>query len=186
MIFIGHAQQSSFRNHDSTNLDFAINDVGINQYLQIKKYLGEDVLKEIDSNILKPDWVHAVVINKKRTEYFKLVLWEGSECCQYFEIGYNTSKISQKKIPCNYDHFVSNNGIKLGVSFAKFKKIFPLSRFAKKSMGKFVIYTFSIIDEESTRFRKKPIYSYVSQYVFLDNRLLKFGFGNIFMIPDTN
>lgn len=185
-LLTGFSQTGSLQAaSDSNIIDYAINDIGVNEYNTVKEKLGQQVIDEIDRSASenKDVWIHAKVFSKDLRKQFVLYLQEGSACCQYFEVSYTKQPVKAKGIITKFEDFESDNGIKLGIDTAALMKKLPL-RFMRSISGKQVIFAYTIYEEEDNKIidRKR----YIAQYVFKDNKLVKFGFGNIYAIPNED
>jgi hypothetical protein len=169
-------------NCQGTVIDYAINQIGINEYDNVKKYLGKKVIDEINQSSKEDDlWIHAKVLNKSKTKYFILYLQEGSSCCQYFEVGYNKQTKMNTNVTTNYTDFISDNKVRLGLDTVEFKKLLSLP-FTRHYTTDATTFNFSI--QEQDQGKLLDFKRYVSEYVFVKNKLIKFGFGNIYSIPN--
>lgn len=185
-LLTGFSQTGSLQAaSDSNIIDYAINDIGINEYKTVKEKLGQQVIDEIDRSASenKDVWIHAKVFSKDKRKQFVLYLQEGSACCQYFEVSYAKQPVKAKENIISYEDFETDNGIKLGIDTAALMKRLHLP-FMKSISEKQVIFTYTIYEEVDNKIidRKR----YIAQYVFKNNKLVKFGFGNIYAIPNES
>ncbi|MEJ7609950.1 MAG: hypothetical protein WKF88_02095 [Ferruginibacter sp.] len=164
-------------------IDYAINDIGLNEYSNIKKHIGKPALNQLKKSAKegKEIWIQTQIISKDFGKYFRLVLQEGSACCQYFEVGYNSKQIKGKKFTSFYKDFISDNSIRLGIDTTNFRNNLTNSNLVRNVENDTTTYNYLV--EEPINSGEKKYYKYVSEYVFVKNRLVRFGFGTIPTFP---
>jgi hypothetical protein len=162
--------------NDSSKVDTKICGARIDQPSSIRKHLSEKVFHLLRDNQYKREqnsFPYFLLENKNATQTLKITLFPGNDCCQLFSISKNRSnhfiRDSNYVIRTNFKEFVTENGVKIGISKKRFLSVFSKKNFEYEKKG----------DKEIYKLPLSP-YSpdgYVAFYIFVDSKLQKFAFG---------
>jgi outer membrane lipoprotein-sorting protein len=129
---------------------------------------------------LKHDYTLFELSNNLQTEHLQLTLVPAAETetDTFYTVKVNPVYISKKSVmeATEFEHFVTENGIYLGMSFDDFYKRYSRISFDKIQLGEFDIYRFygdPQIDPETDN----VTYNYIALYKFCNNMLMEFLFG---------
>lgn len=165
---------------DTCVVDISINNLSIDDSSSIAKALGNI------QNAKKYKWTFSgddegiFLLNNSGTKYLKMVqtLGAGGKSFDFFEVGYKSEK-KNAKINYNksqYPDFITESGIKLGISKETFFKI--KGHKLKHKKGQEEMFYININDFDNCDYDKKLGEStFELWWVFRKGILVKFGFG---------
>ena len=101
-----------------------------------------------------------------------------TETDTFYTVKVNPAYLSKKSVyeGTAFEHFVTENGVYLGMSFDDFYKRYSRIRFDKIQLGEFDIYRF-YGDPQFDPETEEVTYNYIALYKFCNNMLMEFLFG---------
>ena len=135
---------------------------------RIENMKREDFIEDYDFGILKLESA-----NKK--ECLDIIVTPGNSCCQIFKI-YSQKNVLTKKLETKCNSFVTENGVKLGITIKEFFNKYDPRLFEIIYLRDFYIlkYKGGLIEEDDDQI----YFNYISLYKFRNSRLEAFIFGN--------
>ncbi len=129
-----------------------------------------------------PDWYFILVSNQN--QICKLLFYPGSynDEFSYFKVYKESSSsidgLKFKQIES--DQFITESGIKLGLSKEELFKIKGKNYSKELSQINEIVYSFDFDSELHDFLVQKNQAGYIAKYKFMDNKLVEFGFGYIY------
>jgi hypothetical protein len=129
-----------------------------------------------------PDWFILLVSNQNQV--FKLWFYPGGYADEfsYFEVyqGSNPDLEGLKFKRIKSDHFITESGIRLGISKEELFEIKGNNYSNEHSTENEIIYSFDSDSELHDFLMRKNEAGYIAKYKFVENELVEFGFGYIY------
>lgn len=128
-----------------------------------------------------PDWYILLVNNQNQV--FKLWFYPGgyADEFEYFEVNHGSSSSIEglKFKQIESDQFITESGIRLGISKEELFEIKGKNYSNELSTANEIIYSFGPDSELHDFLKQKNAAGYEAKYKFINNRLVKFEFGYI-------
>lgn len=156
--------------------DLKINNLEIVNPNSIIKNIG-DLKKYLENS--KMDLPSVTFFNNNKSIKITLVTFPGSSYNDVYQfiIENNDSKIVKKEKVLKYDDFITENGIKLGITKEEIVKI-KGSNFKLKKNNDCIVLSYIINDYKKSDFLKRyNMPSYFMEYTIKNDILIKFKFG---------
>jgi hypothetical protein len=165
---------------DTCVVDISINNLTIDDSSSIGKALGNIRNANKYKWTLSDDDEGIFLLNYSGTKYLKMeqTLSAGGKAFDFFEVGYKNERKNPKIIynKSQYPDFITESGIKLGISKDRFFKIKGHKLKLKK--GKDEMFYKNINDFDNCAYNKKLGEStFELWWIFRKGVLIKFGFG---------
>lgn len=169
------------KNRNIGKTDKSICGAAIDNPASIQQNLSGKIARLLRNNEYKRtqfSFPYFLLANKKKTEILNITLFPGNDCCQLFSVSRiekeRYSSDSSYTINTNHKYFITNNGIKLGVSKIFFWTVFEKNRFVCIKSGATEIFKTTLPGDDPA--------GYVAYYVFRNDLLEKYSFG--INVPD--
>jgi len=135
-----------------------------------------DIMPLLDADADLPD---AYLINKSGNEYIQVIFFPGSEANSFsqFVVGYSSDlshHASLKPIP--FDGFITESGIRLSLSKEDVIAKKGMSYKEQMNSGQQIL-TYELSDNTSDFLKRYNMPSYITEYWFKDDKLIKYKFG---------
>jgi len=158
------------------SVDISISGIFLDDSETVKAIIGEDI------DLIEPSdfFPHLKVVNKSNTELLILIAHPGSVLNTFNEVIVRKKGEQENgqsiKMP-SISHFVTGNNIRLGISSGELVNILgKAQRTDKIDTKNKVVYEIGDFDKsEFLKYYNMPYY--YGEYVFIDDKLVKFKFG---------
>ncbi len=145
----------------------------------IYNYLGDNSLAKQMQSVAKDKYFRAddcgffTISSANRKESLEATVTPGNSCCQIFKVTFSPKK-SNSILKTNCEGFITENGIRLGMSSYEFFHIYPPDLFEVIFFGDSYILRFKggLVETENEIY-----FDYISLYKFTANKLDAFVFG---------
>jgi opacity protein-like surface antigen len=137
---------------------------------------------------LKFDKSEITVVNKKVGQYFAVgsQLHDGTNWNHVFIVGYLASKKNKSNDFLTNDLFQADKGIALGMNYNDLKNIMKMEASVNTSKDSIRMLRYYYYDFQDYQYEYYGIPKYMIAFKFVDNKLVKFGFGNYFDFFDND
>lgn len=153
--------------------DVSISKISLLDTLNIKSFLGQNVMSNFQGGVMKS----ALFSNQLRNETLEVIFHPGSNIYEFSEFSVFKSKNEDAKTTVNIQNFITESGVTLNMNIKTLLKIKgkPAS---EKTLDSLIIYEYVIDDYKTSQFLKKynlPFYR--ARYYFENLILVRFEFG---------
>ncbi|HCS20254.1 MAG TPA: hypothetical protein DIW47_06780 [Bacteroidetes bacterium] len=153
--------------------DTSIGQISLNNTKNVRKYLGEDAMKRLIDNGLPNSFVLSSDSKQRLTFYFHP--GNVKNCFSEFQVNY-TKQPDRKARLCTDTVFVTESGIKLGMSMGEIRSI--KGEPDSVSNGKMTVLYYQIIDQKNSLFLQRYRYPcYYANFTFKNGFLIEYKFG---------
>ena len=178
-----HAQKSLRRANKFKVLDTSVSGIKYNNAISIyDSLLSEKKNNDQNYKRAKSNYSLFELTNTSKTEYVNLNIIPGDDSSRNdssytFKVYYGFDKANQSEAGNTKTvHFITENGVYLGMSFKEFSSIYPFIMFDKIHLGEFDIYRF-YGDRSMDEMGNITSFNYIALYKFYNNTLVEFLFG---------
>ena len=153
--------------------DVSISKIYLLDTLNIKSFLGQNVMSNLQGGVMKS----ASFSNQPQNETLEVILHPGSNLNEFSKFRVFKSIVNGNKPKVDTQNFITESGVSLNMSVKNLLKIKgkPTS---EKTMDNLTVYEYVINDYKTSHFLKKynlPLYK--AKYYFKDLILVRFEFG---------